>query len=102
MGLDRLAISLSDIVTLCGVIGAIYGVIKIYKEVRKPSSTLSNMVEEHGLMLKNDFKRLNEVEESNKMMCKCMLVLLNHEITGNGIDKMKVARDELQEYLINK
>lgn len=29
-------------------------------------------------------------------------VLTNHDITGNGIDKMKSARDELQEFLINK
>ena len=49
-----------------------------------------------------DDARLKEIEVSNKMILQCLLVIINHDITGNGIEKMKSARDELQEYLINK
>ena len=45
---------------------------------------------------------LKEVEESNKMILQCLLVIINHDITGNGIDKLKSTRDKLQEYLIEK
>jgi len=36
------------------------------------------------------------------MILQCLLVIINHDITGNGIDKMKDARDKLQEYLIER
>ena len=37
-----------------------------------------------------------------QMMLKCMLVLMNHDIDGNGVDKLKATRDELQEYITNR
>ena len=36
------------------------------------------------------------------MILQGLLVLINHDITGNGVDKLKETRDELNEYLINK
>lgn len=47
-----------------------------------------------------DNRRLNNVEGSDRMLLRCMLVIINHDITGNGIDKLKETRDELNEYLI--
>ena len=75
---------------------------KIVKEIKKPGDDLRSDVDRHEELLKNDDKRMKEVENSNKMILQCLLVIINHDITGNGIDKMKAARDELQEYLINR
>ena len=36
------------------------------------------------------------------MILQCLLIIINHEITGNGIETMKEARDNLQNYLVNK
>lgn len=36
------------------------------------------------------------------MIMKSLSVIINHEITGNGIEKMIVTRDELQGYLIDR
>ena len=95
-------IKLSDLIGLCGVITALWGVYKIYVELMKPSRELKKKVELHDTYLENDKQSITEIQESNKIMCKCMLVLINHEITGNGIDKMKSMRDELNDYLIEK
>lgn len=43
-----------------------------------------------------------ENEEFTKIMCKSMLALLNHEITGNNFDKLKQAEEDIKAYLINK
>lgn len=56
----------------------------------------------HDEYFTNDNKRINGTEDSNKMVCKCLLALLEHEITGNGIDKLKTTKTELQNFLINK
>ena len=91
-----------QILSFCGFVAAIWGVYKIFKEAKKPNDDLKAKVEQHDELLKNDNERLKEIEQSNKMILNCMFVLINHDLTGNGIDKMKEARDELQEYLINK
>ena len=70
--------------------------------ISAPNDELRAEVDRHDQRLDNDNIRLKEVENSNQMILKCMLVIINHEITGNGIDKMKEARDDLQEYLIKK
>ncbi len=44
----------------------------------------------------------DEQEEFTKIMCKSMLALLNHSITGNNIDKLKEAEEDIKKYLINK
>lgn len=95
-------ITSAQIIGLCALITALWGVWKIVKELKKPNDDLRHTVENHQLLLDNDNKRLKEIEDSNKMILQCLLVIINHDITGNGVDKMKQARDELQEYLINR
>lgn len=95
-------ITSAQILAFCAFVTALWGVWKIVKELKKPNDDLKNKVAQHDLLLDNDNKRLKEIEDSNKMILQCLLVIINHDITGNGIDKMKDARDELQEYLINR
>ena len=92
----------NDILAICTLVAAVFGVYKIWKEVRKPNTDLKEAVQKHTEYLTNDDRRLKEVEQSNKMILQGLLVLINHDITGNGVDKLKETRDELNEYLINK
>ena len=96
------AISTNQILALCTLVTALWGVWKIVKEMKKPNDDLKKLVEKHDERLKHDNERLREIESSNKRILQCLLVIINHDITGNGLDKMKEARDDLQEFLINK
>ena len=95
-------ITANQILAICGLITALWGVWKIVKEIKKPNDNLRSKVEAHDKLLDNDDKRLGSIEESNKMILQCLLVIINHDITGNGVDKLKQTREELQEFLINK
>lgn len=95
-------ISTSQIMWFCSFITVLWGVWKIAKEARKLNDELKAKVNKHDLLLDKDNKRLKEIEESNKMIMKSLSVIINHEITGNGIEKMIVTRDELQGYLIDR
>ena len=94
-------ITSEQIIYLCGFVAAVWGVYKIIKERRKPSDDLRDKVEKHERLLDNDNKRIHKIEESNQLILRCMLDLINHAITGNGIEKMKETRDVLQDFLIN-
>ena len=96
------AITSNQIFAFCAFVTAIWGIWKIVKEVRKPNEDLKKKVENHDALLDTDNRRLKDIEDSNKMTLQCLLVIINHNITGNGIDKLKETRDELQEFLIKK
>ena len=50
-----------------------------------------------------DFEtKLSERDSFSKVMCNVMLALLSHSINGNSINKLKEAKEELEDYLINK
>lgn len=95
-------ITSEQILWVCGFIGAIWGVVKIYKEIKKPNDDLRNQVAKNTEDLKTDDERLKEIEATDKLILQSLLVIINHDITGNGIDQLKNTRDEIQEYLINR
>ncbi len=95
-------ITSEQIIWFCGLIASLWTAWKIVKEWKKPNEDLKKKVEKHDQLLDDDNERLKDVEASNKMILQCLLVIINHDITGNGIERMKTCRDELQEYLINK
>lgn len=95
-------ISTDQIIWFCSFVAGLWGLWKIVKEAKKPNDDLRAMVEKHDQKLNNDHKRLQEIETSNQMILKSLLVIINHDITGNGIEKMKTARADLEEYLINR
>ena len=95
-------ITSDQIIWFCTIVGGFWGIWKIIKELRKPNEDLRLTVKKHSELLDNDNRRLKNSEETNRKILQCLLVIINHEITGNGIDTMKETRDELQEYLINR
>lgn len=100
--MSEFAITADQLMWFCTFVAGLWGLWKIVKEVRKPNDDLKKTVAKHSELLDNDNKRLKGYEESNRMVLQCLLVIINHEITGNGIETMKEARDNLQNYLVNK
>ena len=96
------SITSGQILAFCALITALWSVWKIVKEFKKPNDDLKHTVENHQHLLDNDNKRLKEIENSDKMILQCLLAIINHNITGNGIDRMKEIRDELQDFIIKK
>ena len=95
-------ITSNQIMGFCSLVAGLWGVWKIVKEVKKPNEDLRKEVNKHTELLNSDNMRLKEVEDSNKMILQCLLVIINHDITNNGYEELDKVRDELQEYLINK
>lgn len=95
-------ITSEQILGFCALVTALWGIWKIIKELKKPNANLKESVAKHDILLDQDNRRLKAIEDSNKMILQSLLVIINHDITGNGIEKMKEAREELQEFLINK
>lgn len=94
--------SLNDFVYLCGAFGTVWGVFKIIKELKKPSDCMKETLRKHEQYLANDKAEIDEIKEGNKVICKSIMTMINHELTGNDVSNMREMRDELQNYLIEK
>lgn len=68
----------------------------------KPGRDLRNAVAANTGKLDRDKKRLDELDKANTVIFQALYALINHEISGNGDDVLRDARDKLQEYLANR
>lgn len=126
----KFVFDLQQVIGFCALITGIWGVWKIVKEIKKPSNNLHDLVEHHDYLLKKDnqrleklesaslqivseteshdddikeiIKSLKDAEETNKIVLKSLFVIINHDITNNGIDKLKETLNELNSYLVEK
>ena len=87
------------------------------KEIKKPTVNLEERIakienkmeleykvlfQEYELRFKNDMKRLDEIEASNKITQKALLGLMRHALDGNDKEKLQKVADELNDYIFNK
>ena len=72
------------------------------KKVSDRLTAIETTIKDHEGFFANDKKRLEAIEEGNRVTQKAILALLSHGIDGNDVDAMKAAKAELQEYLIER
>ena len=82
-------IKIEQILAFCGGISIIGGAAAVIYKLIYPAFHFHKRVEvleEHSEV---DYKRLKDLEEMQKQQTKCLAAMLNHHITGNGIEAMK-------------
>jgi len=72
------------------------------KKVDERLSGVEKAIEQHKDFLDSDKRRLEALEEGNRVTQRAILALLAHGIDGNDIEAMKSAKEELQNHLINR
>ena len=101
------------ILLLVAAYNAISTAIKNWNESRKrkraPIDKLENRADDtadklrlHTEMLESDKKRLDMLEEQQRIMLRALMAMLSHEINGNSSEKLKASVAEIQDFLIKK
>lgn len=102
---------ITSVITICGLITAVAAVITLMvnltKKAKLPNirqderiSKCEERLDDVEKLMENDSKRFDRIEESNRIIQKSILALLEHGIDGNNVEAMKKAKDSLNEYLI--
>ena len=82
-------LAIGGAIVLIGNVGAvIYKIIKPSIDIR----TRVNDLERHD---KLDYQNIQSLQELNKAQCKMLLVIIDHMIDGNHVDKMKETREHI-------
>ena len=77
-------------------------VIKTIKGWREPGMTEAEWRRDVDGKLDRDNRRIENLEDGNRVICKALIALLSHEINGNSSDKLQRALEALNEYLIER
>lgn len=88
--------------------GAVAVIIKMIAGLKAPNTAQNRRLDEHEEWLKrhdklldNDNKRLQHIEQNNKIMLRALNALLRHGLDDNDVSNMKEVHKELENYLIN-
>lgn len=101
------------ILWVCGSIvsvsAAVAVIIKVIQKAKAPEKTqneriekLEKKVEKFEQLFDNDNKRLQKLEEGNRVTQQAILALLSHALNGNDVDSLQKAKAKLEDYLIGK
>ncbi len=63
---------------------------------------LDGIMSEHGRRLDKLENRADTVDQGQKVQCKALMALLEHELHNGNADQMHEASQELNDYLLNK
>ena len=107
--MSEIIITVKGLLWICGTIAVIGGATAIisrwlnpFRELKKEVAEIKDRVTTCEKRQSNDHNELDTVEVGIEKLCKCMLAITDHELTGNSIDKLREAKDELQDYLIKR
>lgn len=101
------------LLALCGAIVCIGGAINLIRGWLKPrketDARIFEMLERNKITIEKHNEEIDdikcdiaELKRDNNLMLKMLLEMMNHEIDGNGIERMKKLRTEIQDELVNR
>lgn len=104
---------LTALLAAAGAISALGGaanwLVKLVRALKAPNAeqdrrlqSLEKHMQEVDAFLANDKKRLDAMDESNRVTQRALLALLAHGIDGNHQSQMEDAKKELELHLIRK
>lgn len=100
--MENVTFNIHDITILLGLIVSIWAVYKIIKEVSEPRKALEKQVETLEKWHREDHKRIKDIEETQALILRSLLSLIEHEVTGNGVETFKALQREITDYLLNE
>lgn len=89
-------------VFVAGVVLAIWGFIKVIREITKPLADMKKTVSDHSTEIKEINEHLKKSDEGMAIMQQSLLQIMNHMIDGDHQEQLVKARDEMQIYLTKK
>ena len=107
--MNDIQVTFQTILAFFGALAVIAGGVKViaqmfspFKELRGRVGVCEKRLDEHDAYLKNDKDAITDIKDLSRENLRVNIALLNHFIDGNGIDKMKIIREELEGNLLEK
>ena len=107
--MDGVQVTFQTILASVGALAVIAGGVKViaqmfspFQELRARVGVCEARLDKHDTYFKNDKDAIADIKNLSRENLRVNIALLNHFIDGNGIDKMKMLREELEDNLLEK
>lgn len=90
------------LIGVCTFIVLLGNVVKTVREWTRPAVDFGERLNAHDAMLSRDKQRLDELEESNRLLLRAISQLIEHEVTGNHDAELRAVKDDINRFLINR
>lgn len=107
--MEKAVITVEVLLWILGTIALIGGATAVisrwFTPWRKLKEDIKALQEELKILKsyqKKDHAEIDKVEVGIEKICKCTLAITEHQLTGNGDEKLRKAKDEMEDYLIHK
>jgi flagellar biosynthesis component FlhA len=98
---------------ICGGIAAVgtalTWVLKALGFLRAPEKKQDELLKDHESRIKrleekanSDYENIQELQKEMKILLAATLATVKHQLDGNDVQSLQKARENLEEYLINK
>lgn len=81
---------------------AVGGVIVAFRTIDDPFRKRREMIDRHEEEIADLKQFVKKSSETDKVILKTLNAMVNHQIDGNGIERLRSVRDELQNKIIEK
>lgn len=88
--------TVKSIGAILSLVLSLWAVYKVLIEIQEPRKALEKKVETLDKWHREDHERIKEMEEQQRLMLKSLYLLIEHEITGNGIVDFKEIKSEIE------
>lgn len=99
---DMLITFLAVAAVLIGFVILCWNLLDKIKAARKPHDALTQWQSDTNTKLATDKKRIDTLEDGQRVMLRGINALISHGINGNSVDKLTKSQTEIMEYLIGK
>lgn len=85
-----------------GIIITVGGAAAVIGKMFSPFRKVQAKLKKHDELLDNDKRKLDDHEESMKLVLRAQMTLIDHELTGNSVDRLREVKNDINAYLINR
>lgn len=90
------------ILAIAGGISVIGSAGLVIIRVIRPAFRLQKRVKVLEERVQSDLRIIEEIKETNYLLCEGILRILENTITGNSVENLKVVKTKIQDFLIRK
>lgn len=98
--MENIEITFTTILAFFGALAVVGGGVKIIVSALNPFKEVKAKVKKHDEKFAELDDSLGRIEKEQKVQGKALMVLINHLVTGNDVDKLKkVYQDMVNHYI---
>lgn len=102
IGPDEIFTFFMVLLSICGGVTTVWGAVKVFKDVRKPAKERNDRLEDYEDRLIDAEEALDELSYATPIILKALTLIIEHMVTGDGVDELKKCQDDISIYLINQ